>query len=792
MSNVTTNNTASTWTDAIYLSTNNFWDITAALVADVNHAGLAANSSYNSSWTGPLLALSPGAYYAIFRADVRNTVPELNLSNNVVVSPNTIATDVPILPLGHPVTNQLTTGSAQYYKITAAPGQTVQINLTGGSTSSFNQLFVRYGAMPDLGNFDFLYSNPLSPNQQIVIPATQKGWYYIMVRGENEPGGPLGYALEADIVPFAITSVSQNHIGDNGQVTITLTGAQFQPGASVELVSGTNTYSAQTTFFNDATSVAARFLFTNAVHGIYDLVLNNPNNQSTTATQALTIETATPLTAQVIPGSINNYPRVGLPFEWTGSVINIGNVDIEFLTVGITLDQPFNITLNPPSVAVLALTNSTENTAGGCAFMARDLPPGESFAFSFAVSGFGLQTFHYYVVPIVQTKQSYTSQVVAEAQAIRAYVLAATNGLTLTATNKNGIITTNIVIIPPEMATALATTNTWLSFVASGFLTSNMLDTNDFVSRLSRIDSKASLVSSPVAKDDSVVCALCDIAFAVGVSADITGQTIAIAECILTGPLTPACIAEVLELSLLVEVDLEAAHKNCLCAAHCSSAENCGGGGNGGGSSGNDPNYMQGPPGYSTAAFVGSQVPWQYTIYVENESNALAFARQIAITNALNPSFDVRTFRVSEIVFGNVTISVPANRSFYQTRVAAPYPNPTNIVVDVTAGVDVEHSIVFWTLNAIDLNTGQLVESAFEGVLPPDTTNNIGDGHVVYTIQPATGVPTGTVITNDAAVVFDINDPIITNTTTNTVERRAPNQFGLCPAPGGVDDEFHG
>ena len=134
----------------------------------------------------------------------------------------------------------------------------------------------------------------------------------------------------------------------------------------------------------------------------------------------------------------------------------------------------------------------------------------------------------------------------------------------------------------------------------------------------------------------------------------------------------------------------------------------------------------------------------------------MAFARQIAITNVLNPSFDIRTFRVSEIAFGNVTIKVPANRSFYQTRVAAPYPNPTNIVVDVTAGVDVEHNTVFWTLNAIDLNTGQLVESAIEGVLPPDTTNNIGDGHVIYTIQPAAGVPTGTVITNEASIVFDI------------------------------------
>jgi hypothetical protein len=110
--------------------------------------------------------------------------------------------------------------------------------------------------------------------------------------------------------------------------------------------------------------------------------------------------------------------------------------------------------------------------------------------------------------------------------------------------------------------------------------------------------------------------------------------------------------------------------------------------------------------------------------------------------------------------------------------------------VDVTAGVDVQHSTVFWTLNAIDLNTGQLVENAFEGVLPPDTANNIGDGHVIYTIQPAAGVPTGTVITNEAAIVFDMNDPIITNPTTNTVDAVPPSSSVAALPPAELTTNF--
>src|ERR1041385_2795641 len=52
-----------------------------------------------------------------------------------------------------------------------------------------------------------------------------------------------------------------------------------------------------------------------------------------------------------------------------------------------------------------------------------------------------------------------------------------------------------------------------------------------------------------------------------------------------------------------------------------------------------DPNELEGPPGYSIAGYVGNQKPWKYTAFFENTSNALAFARQIVITNALDPSF---------------------------------------------------------------------------------------------------------------------------------------------------------
>ena len=203
----------------------------------------------------------------------------------------------------------------------------------------------------------------------------------------------------------------------------------------MELVSGTNAYFSQTNFFNDATSVAARFVFTNAVHGLYNVVLTNPDTHSTTARQVITIETAVPLTAQVVPGLVNYYPRVGLPFEWNGVVVNSGNVDIQYLTVVVGLNQFFPITLEPPLGVVSADTNSTDNTSGVCSFLSRDISPNGSLDFSFVVSGFGSQSFLLNIIPVTQYRSDFLQLILNEAEDAHDMLAAITNILESNFTN---------------------------------------------------------------------------------------------------------------------------------------------------------------------------------------------------------------------------------------------------------------------------------------------------------------------------------------------------------------------
>ena len=803
--NASANAAQGTWTDALYLSSGNVWQAGAIPITRVDHSGLAAGAAYTGSWSGALPALTPGVYYALARTDVRNTVREANENNNTAASVGTLTMDVPVLVLGQAVSNALSTGAAHYYKVNLPAGETVRIALDSASTLSANELYVRYGGVPDLGNYDFIYNNILGSDQQIDLPTTQAGWYYILVRGAKVPDAPAPYALRADIVPFAISSVSPSHAGDNGPVTLTLKGAKFQSGAGVSLTANGASYQPSLVTVVDATTVKARFLFANAAHGTYDVVLTNPDHQSTTATQAVSIELAQPLTAQVINGLVNWVPRVGLPFKWEGSVVNAGNVDISYLTVAVQTEPVFPVALYPPERAVLVGTNSPNVSI----FVARDVPPGGALDFSFVVSGFGAQAFYYYVQPKVQSKQDYLALIANQAEAVREYALTTPDAFTFTTTNASGVITTNPATFSAEMLAALSSTNLWALYFAQNLVTAGLLDPGDLASLPIPTSASFSGGSSSLETKGVLSCpAQCAVIWGVGCQAGAAATALGCLGSSL-GIAAPICIAIQVAVSAACLAQLDKCLDTCdPPPPPCTGSPTRNAKGplvyakgfvkDDPGANPNpccpkkpqDPNEKQGPVGYSEARFAGVQEPWPYTIYFENTSNAAAYARQVSIKDPLDPSMDIRTFRLQEIAFGDVVVKVPTNRSFFQTRVALPPPHATNIVADLSAGVDLQSNIVFWTMNAIDLNTGELVASTDEGLLPPNTTNHIGEGHVIYTIKPKAGVATGTVVTNKAEIVFDTNEPIDTNPTTNTVDALPPTSTVGVPASVVVDTNF--
>ena len=208
------------------------------------------------------------------------------------------------------------------------------------------------------------------------------------------------------------------------------------------------------------------------------------------------------------------------------------------------------------------------------------------------------------------------------------------------------------------------------------------------------------------------------------------------------------------------------------CPPPCKGDDCDGGGGNGGGPSGTgsrDPNDKVGV-GYGPLGFVAGGTPLTYTVYFENVPTSSAPAQVVLVTDQLDPQLDGSTLELGEIAFNNTVVAVPPGlQSFTAQAAVATDPNPVKVEASLSPS-----GLLTWTLTSVDPATGQLTEDPLAGFLPPNTTNRIGEGHVTYTVRPLAGLGEGAQITNQAVIVFDVNEPILTPAVTNTLDSLPP------------------
>jgi hypothetical protein len=184
--------------------------------------------------------------------------------------------------------------------------------------------------------------------------------------------------------------------------------------------------------------------------------------------------------------------------------------------------------------------------------------------------------------------------------------------------------------------------------------------------------------------------------------------------------------------------------------------------------------------GFGGSSYVGLNAPVTYTILFENQPTANAPAQTVSITDSLDANLDWSTLQLSTIGFNNVTIPVrPSAQSFSATVTVTTDPNP----VMVNADFNPVTGTITWVMTSIDPVTSQLVEDPLAGFLPPNTTNGSGDGYVTYTVWPRTGLPSATIITNQASIVFDVNAPILTPVATNILDVVPPSSSVNALAP---------
>ncbi|MBX3253665.1 MAG: T9SS type A sorting domain-containing protein [Chitinophagaceae bacterium] len=195
-----------------------------------------------------------------------------------------------------------------------------------------------------------------------------------------------------------------------------------------------------------------------------------------------------------------------------------------------------------------------------------------------------------------------------------------------------------------------------------------------------------------------------------------------------------------------------------------------------------DPNDIVGPKGYADKQFVSVKNKMGFTVRFENSANfATAPAQNVTVHLPVDPKININSLRLSNFGFGTYRFDVPENSTYYTGRLDL--RDSLGLFVDLTSGIDIINNEIFWIFRSIDPATGLAPAEAMKGFLAINDTTakadsaayGAGEGFVSFYVVPdSTIAKTGDTVSAKASIVFDINEPIETNTWQNTIDAVAP------------------
>jgi len=146
-----------------------------------------------------------------------------------------------------------------------------------------------------------------------------------------------------------------------------------------------------------------------------------------------------------------------------------------------------------------------------------------------------------------------------------------------------------------------------------------------------------------------------------------------------------------------------------------------------------DPNEKTGPAGVGSSNYISSAGRMYYNIAFENKKEATAPAYRVQIVDTLSAVF-----------------------------------NPETVIFGATSHAGTQYN---WKMERV----GNVLKWDIEGIeLMPNANPPEGEGYVSFSVELKEGLQSGVPIANKATIVFDLNQPITTNTWTNIIDKIAP------------------
>jgi hypothetical protein len=126
-----------------------------------------------------------------------------------------------------------------------------------------------------------------------------------------------------------------------------------------------------------------------------------------------------------------------------------------------------------------------------------------------------------------------------------------------------------------------------------------------------------------------------------------------------------------------------------------------------------DPNDISGPDGFGQQKIIGVAEKLPYTIRYENDPEfATVPAQKVKIEMPFDSTANMLSLRLGDFGFGDFIFSVPQNTTFYSKRLDV--SDSLGVMVDITAGIDVQNKKAFWILESLDPLTGLVPNDAIK------------------------------------------------------------------------------
>ena len=180
-----------------------------------------------------------------------------------------------------------------------------------------------------------------------------------------------------------------------------------------------------------------------------------------------------------------------------------------------------------------------------------------------------------------------------------------------------------------------------------------------------------------------------------------------------------------------------------------------------------DPNYKAGPTGCGPKHRIRGDETLAYEIHFENDPDASAPAQDVIVADGLLPAhFDLSTFALGDITFGNQTVTPPAgSKSFSTILPLQAAAGQILLLIDarlVTDPLAIDYGRLNWSFRSLDPGTLGTPNNPLLGFLPANRFPPEGEGSVKFTVKARSGLAIGTQIGSAAVIVFDRNAPLLT------------------------------